>query len=192
MCVWTGLRVNVRVKMADRDGREKISRRRVKVLEGKGWFRAGGGGANECNQGLQNPTHMEPMGSIIFWTRLSSWQSLLHWFLTMEEVALKDVLSIKRSQLRGAPSQLLSANPTFPPYAIQPEGHLATRNHFCWIPGAQIKPRGLKTVVIALMPLGHHSAGQRVLAYATPFSPKRIRFFRTQALFQRPSVCSSA
>lgn len=100
----------------------------------------------------------------------------------MEEVALKDVLNIKLSQLRGAPSQLLSANPTFSPYAIQPEGHLATRNHFYRIPGAQIKPKGLKIAMIVLMPLGHHSTGQRVLAYATPFCPKRIRFFRTQAL----------
>lgn len=78
----------------------------------------------------------------------------------MEEVALKGVLNIKRSQLRGAPSQLPSASPTFSPYAVQPERHLATHNHFYRIPGAQIKPKGLKIVMMVLMPLGHHSAGQ--------------------------------
>lgn len=67
MWVWTGLRVNVRVKMADQ---ENYWRRRRKDLKKKSEGARGGrvdselgeGARMSGNQGLRNPTHMEPMG----------------------------------------------------------------------------------------------------------------------------------
>lgn len=63
-----------------------------------------------------------------------------------------------------------------------PKGAPGNCNHCYQTTEAQIKPKGLKTVMIVFMSLCYHPTGQKVLAYATPFCPKLIQCLRTLAL----------
>lgn len=139
------------------------------------------------NQGLLNAAHTEPVGSLwglLFWMRPVAGNHSFTDFWLGRRWSWRMCWTSNGPNcveiLRGY--SLLSPNCVRSPCIIQPRGHLAIRNHFSLITGAQIKPKGLKNVTIALMPLCHHSAGQRALAYVTPFCPKLIRCLRTQAL----------
>ena len=171
------------------DGGEKISKRKESegARAGRVDSELGEEARMRSNQGIRNPTHMEPMDSpwglqLIFWMRSVAGNCSFTDFWLRRRWPWRMCWTSDTLNCVGLLLNYCLPILQFSPYAIQLKGHLTTPNHFYQIPGAQIKPKGLKNVMIALMPLGHHSAGQGVLAYATPFCPKLIRFFRTQAL----------
>lgn len=135
------------------------------------------------NEVPMNPAQAAPVGSLwelSFWMRPAASSLSFTDLRPKDEVALRvcwasNALNCSK-HLRGVP--LLSASHACS-LSYPTKGHLAICDHFSQITEAQIKPKGLKNVMIVLMSPCYHSAGQQALAYVTPFCPKLIQCLRT-------------